>query len=77
MTDPATLRELFEACKSGDLVKVKKLLTPHNVNEIGEIYEGFKKYNRGLSSFYYNLRHGWKEKQCSTFCEWLWEKRRR
>lgn len=42
MTDPATLRELFEACKSGDLVKVKKLLTPHNVNEIGKIYEGSK-----------------------------------
>ena len=40
MTDPAILRELFEACKSGDLVKVKKLLTPHNVNEIGMIYEG-------------------------------------
>lgn len=36
MTDPATiLRELFEACKSGDLIKVKKLLTPQNVNEIG------------------------------------------
>lgn len=30
------LRELFEACKTGDLVKVKKLLTPQNVNEIGE-----------------------------------------
>jgi hypothetical protein len=29
------LRELFEACKTGDLVKVKKLLTPQNVNEIG------------------------------------------
>ena len=36
MTDPATLRELFEACKSGDLAKVKKLLTPQNVNEIGK-----------------------------------------
>ena len=35
MTDPATLRELFEACKSGDLVKVKKLMTSQNVNEIG------------------------------------------
>lgn len=32
------LRELFEACKTGDLVKVKKLLTPQNVNEIGEFY---------------------------------------
>lgn len=31
------LRELFEACKTGDLVKVKKLLTPQNVNEIGEL----------------------------------------
>lgn len=30
------LRDLFEACKTGDLNKVKKLLTPHNVNEIGE-----------------------------------------
>lgn len=30
------LRELFEACKTGDLVKVKKLLTAQNVNEIGE-----------------------------------------
>lgn len=30
------LRELFEACKTGDLVKVKKLLTPQNVNEIGK-----------------------------------------
>lgn len=38
MTDPATLRELFEACKSGDLSKVKKLLTPQNVNEIGKIF---------------------------------------
>lgn len=37
MTDPASLCELFDACKSGDLVKVKKLLTPHNVNEIGEL----------------------------------------
>lgn len=41
MTDPATLRELFEACKSGDLIKVKKLLTPLNVNEIGEFSERF------------------------------------
>lgn len=31
------LRELFEACKTGDLIKVKKLLTPQNVNEIGEL----------------------------------------
>lgn len=30
------LRELFEACKTGDLIKVKKLLTQQNVNEIGE-----------------------------------------
>lgn len=30
------LRELFEACKTGDLVKVKKLMTLQNVNEIGE-----------------------------------------
>lgn len=37
MSDPVTLRELFEACKSGDLVKVKKLLTPQNVNEIGKL----------------------------------------
>lgn len=44
MTDPAILRELFEACKSGDLVKVKKLLTPHNVNEIGEFYEGSTRF---------------------------------
>ncbi|KAL7037562.1 hypothetical protein ACKWTF_009276 [Chironomus riparius] len=34
MTDPGILRELFEACKSGDLVKVKKLMTSQNVNEI-------------------------------------------
>ncbi|CAG0880158.1 unnamed protein product [Darwinula stevensoni] len=26
------LRELFEACRNGDLLKVKKLVTPHNVN---------------------------------------------
>jgi hypothetical protein len=36
MSDSVTLRELFEACKSGDLPKVKKLVTPQNVNEIGE-----------------------------------------
>lgn len=30
-SDPS-LRELFEACKSGDLVKVKRLVTPQNVN---------------------------------------------
>lgn len=32
------LRELFEACKTGDLIKVKKLLTTQKtmVNEIGE-----------------------------------------
>lgn len=26
------LRELFEACKTGDIVKVKKLITPQTVN---------------------------------------------
>ena len=26
------LRELFEACRNGDLVRVKKLVTPQNVN---------------------------------------------
>lgn len=26
------LRELFEACKTGDLVKIKKLITSHTVN---------------------------------------------
>lgn len=31
------LRELFEACKTGELTRVKKLLTPQNVNEIGEL----------------------------------------
>jgi hypothetical protein len=36
-----TLRELFEACKTGDLVKVKKLLTPQNVNAIGDKFELF------------------------------------
>lgn len=25
-------RDLFEACKSGDIVKVKRLCTPQNVN---------------------------------------------
>ena len=25
-------RELFEACRNGDLSKVKKLVNPHNVN---------------------------------------------
>lgn len=29
-TDP--LRELFEACKTGDAAKVKKLITPQTVN---------------------------------------------
>lgn len=29
-TDP--LRELFEACKTGDAARVKKLITPQNVN---------------------------------------------
>lgn len=29
-TDP--LRELFEACKTGDLARVKKLVTPKTVN---------------------------------------------
>lgn len=50
MSDPATLRELFEACKSGDLVKVKKLLTPHNVNEIGEIVN--RRSFQGLNEFF-------------------------
>jgi hypothetical protein len=36
MSSTSDLRELFEACKTGDLIKVKKLLTPQNVNEIGE-----------------------------------------
>lgn len=26
------LRELFEACKTGDIIKVKKLINPHTVN---------------------------------------------
>lgn len=26
------LRELFEACKTGDIIKVKKLITPQTVN---------------------------------------------
>lgn len=30
LNDPG--RELFEACRNGDLSKVKKLVTPHNVN---------------------------------------------
>jgi hypothetical protein len=30
------LRDLFDACKNGDLSKVKKLLTTQNVNEIGK-----------------------------------------
>lgn len=29
-SDP--LRELFEACKTGDIVKVKKLVSPQTVN---------------------------------------------
>lgn len=29
-TDP--LRELFEACKTGDAIRVKKLITPQTVN---------------------------------------------
>ena len=29
-SDPG--RELFEACRNGDLSKVKKLVTPNNVN---------------------------------------------
>ncbi|CAF1408733.1 unnamed protein product [Rotaria sp. Silwood1] len=27
-----TLKELFEACRNGDLVKVKKIITPENIN---------------------------------------------
>ncbi len=27
-----TLKELFEACRNGDLAKVKKLITPDNIN---------------------------------------------
>jgi hypothetical protein len=27
-----TLKELFEACRNGDLTKVKKLITPENIN---------------------------------------------
>ena len=41
MTDPS-LSEFFEACKSGDLVKVKKLLTSVNVNEIGKEIHALK-----------------------------------
>jgi tankyrase len=26
------LKELFEACRNGDLIKVKKLITPENIN---------------------------------------------
>jgi tankyrase len=26
------LKELFEACRNGDLTKVKKLITPENIN---------------------------------------------
>lgn len=28
------LRELFEACKTGDIIKVKKLITPQTVNKL-------------------------------------------
>lgn len=31
-TNNDPLRELFEACKAGDLIKVKKLVTPQTVN---------------------------------------------
>lgn len=31
-TNNDPLRELFEACKAGDLPKVKKLVTPQTVN---------------------------------------------
>jgi tankyrase len=27
-----TLKELFEACRNGDLTKIKKLITPDNIN---------------------------------------------
>jgi tankyrase len=26
------LKELFEGCRNGDLIKVKKLITPENIN---------------------------------------------
>ena len=42
------LRELFEACKTGDLVKVKKLLTQQNVNEIGELFDAMMKCSKDL-----------------------------
>lgn len=46
------LRELFEACKTGDLVKVKKLLTPQNVNEIGKTgRDGRSPFSRLLHGF--------------------------
>lgn len=31
-TNNDPLRELFEGCKAGDLIKVKKLVTPQTVN---------------------------------------------
>ena len=31
-TNNDPLRELFEACKAGDLIKVRKLVTPQTVN---------------------------------------------
>lgn len=54
------LRDLFEACKTGDLVKVKKLLTPQNVNEIGKIYGRIepKVDSRTRSLFGFSFRHG-------------------
>jgi tankyrase len=52
------LRELFEACKTGDLVKVKKLLTPQNVNEIGE-FSCMSDAQGSFHGWWYVSRHGW------------------